>query len=287
MLRSDITLFLAKQMGLALTQEDLPVRVWYSDSILRHQDSEDISRNEFYQLGSELIGKSGIEGDLEILLLLIDLIDSLKLDSVIHIGSSELLNIITKPFSKSDKDLIFKVVSDRNHDDINKILKIYFPQDESSILTNILGFIGDYDDFLNLYKKLIASNIKNIIPPLDHLKSILNNLLELDKIQNIRIDFSETGSQKYYTGIVFQAYMEGIDSAFASGGRYDSLLESFGFKCPSVGFSLLLRKIEPLIKDIENFKYPDILMSKGKSFAEKYRFASKMRKEGKITILWI
>ncbi len=36
LLRNDITLFLAKQMGLALSKEDLPVRVSYSDIILRH-----------------------------------------------------------------------------------------------------------------------------------------------------------------------------------------------------------------------------------------------------------
>jgi ATP phosphoribosyltransferase regulatory subunit len=35
MLRSDITLFLAKQMSLALDEKDLPVRVFYADTILR------------------------------------------------------------------------------------------------------------------------------------------------------------------------------------------------------------------------------------------------------------
>ena len=38
MLRSDVTLFLAKQMGRVLQESDLPVRVSYSDTILRYQD---------------------------------------------------------------------------------------------------------------------------------------------------------------------------------------------------------------------------------------------------------
>ena len=70
LIRSDITLFLAKQMGLWLREEDLPTRVCYGDTILRHQDPEDISKNEFFQMGAELIGKSGFDADLEILLLL-------------------------------------------------------------------------------------------------------------------------------------------------------------------------------------------------------------------------
>ncbi|NBC28948.1 MAG: ATP phosphoribosyltransferase regulatory subunit, partial [Spirochaetes bacterium] len=56
LLRSDATLFLAKQLGLILQDEDLPVRVYYADTILRHQDPDDISKNEFVQTGVELIG---------------------------------------------------------------------------------------------------------------------------------------------------------------------------------------------------------------------------------------
>jgi ATP phosphoribosyltransferase regulatory subunit len=74
MLRSDITLFLAKQMGLSLKDAPLPRRVYYADSILRHQEEEDISSDEFFQSGAELIGLSGRDGDLEILMLLHDLL---------------------------------------------------------------------------------------------------------------------------------------------------------------------------------------------------------------------
>lgn len=55
MLRSDITLFMAKQVAVALEGMRLPVRVCYFDTILRHHDSEEMSRNEFYQVGAELV----------------------------------------------------------------------------------------------------------------------------------------------------------------------------------------------------------------------------------------
>ena len=70
MLRSDITLFLAKQMGLSLKDQDVPARICYSGTILRHQNREDISKNEFFQTGVELIGKADLDADLEILILL-------------------------------------------------------------------------------------------------------------------------------------------------------------------------------------------------------------------------
>ncbi|MDT8298013.1 MAG: ATP phosphoribosyltransferase regulatory subunit, partial [Spirochaetaceae bacterium] len=95
MLRSDITLFLAKQMGLTLDGAKLPRRVYYADSILRHQEEEDISSDEFFQSGAELIGLPGQDGDLEVLMLLRDLMDAMRLPEWrMHIGSRAVLDAV-------------------------------------------------------------------------------------------------------------------------------------------------------------------------------------------------
>ena len=51
MLRWDITLFLIKQVRSLLPESKGPLRLCYADSILRHQEAEDISRNEFSRPG--------------------------------------------------------------------------------------------------------------------------------------------------------------------------------------------------------------------------------------------
>ena len=94
MLRSDITLFLARQMGLILNREDLPARVCYSDIILRHQNREDISKNEFFQTGVELIGADGLEGDMEILMLMNNTMSKLVVPYYLHMGSRNLFNLL-------------------------------------------------------------------------------------------------------------------------------------------------------------------------------------------------
>ena len=42
----------------------------------------------------------------------------------------------------------------------------------------------------------------------------------------------------YYTGLIFECYIEGFSEPVASGGRYDTLLKNFGVDAPAVGFAI-------------------------------------------------
>ncbi|MDR2588639.1 MAG: ATP phosphoribosyltransferase regulatory subunit, partial [Spirochaetales bacterium] len=110
-----------------------------------------------------------------------------------------------------------------------------------------------------------------------HLEGLWRELEELGVSRLFRIDLSETASQPYYTGVVFQAYREGIDSAFASGGRYDRLLSCFGFDAPAVGFSLMLRKVESCLRNFQVPQKRDCAVVRGLRFAEVFRKAEGLR----------
>ena len=285
LLRSDVTLFLAKQMGMSLNREDLPVRVWYADSILRHQQSDDISKNEFYQIGAELIGIPGLEGDAEVLLMAAEILEFLKVDAVLHLGSAALAHEAARGLKDEEAKELFAAIALRDTETMKNLLLQGGAADPEPLigLFSFLGSSGEFEEFLRRQ----GDSLGPACSP--H----LSRLLELAKIIEtsgssgpVRIDLSETGSQNYHTGIVFQAYLEGVDSAFLSGGRYDRLLETFGFDSPSVGFSLLLRKIEPLVGNPERFTLPgSIEQARGETLQEKYRDAVQKRARGRIVRL--
>jgi ATP phosphoribosyltransferase regulatory subunit HisZ len=80
--------------------------------------------------------------------------------------------------------------------------------------------------------------------------------------------------------------MDGLDSAVAAGGRYDGLLSVFGLDAPSVGFSLMLRKIQDRLElDHELFEMPSAQTATGAEFAARVRAARVARAEGRTTIL--
>ncbi|KAK2146827.1 hypothetical protein LSH36_583g02045 [Paralvinella palmiformis] len=77
LIRSDITLFLARQIGIQIPHVTLPLRLSYSGEILRHSSGGDFVNSDIHQSGIELIGAPALEGDIEILLLLFEALDAL------------------------------------------------------------------------------------------------------------------------------------------------------------------------------------------------------------------
>ena len=288
MLRSDITLFLAKQMSLVLDEKDLPVRVFYADTILRYESHEDISSNEFFQSGCELIGKPGIEGDLEIILLLYNMFKEIKLKSVkIHIGSRSLLNSLCEGFTSREMVKINLYIDERSRNKIKSLfLSKGYSREKSSFYVSLLMFIGSVPQFESFINENRNSLSEYLMKEIEYLLEISKIITGLEGSESFRIDISEIGGQDYYTGIVFSAYLEGLSTAAASGGRYDSLFNKFGYSASSVGFSMLQRKIEPLLIESEKYAPPKAhIKNDNEDFAQAYKRGSELRNEGNTFVL--
>lgn len=288
MLRSDITLFLAKQMSLALEEQDLPVRVFYADTILRYESHEDISSNEFFQSGCELIGKPGREGDMEILLLLLNIFRGIGLSEVkIHLGSRSLLDSLCTDFTKEQIRKLKSGIDTRSSDSIKQLfLEKGYTQTYSNFAVKLLMFIGTTRQF----RDFVEENKNQVTPKtyeeIEYLLEIADEAGELEGHDNFKIDISEIGGQDYYTGIVFSAYVENLSKAAASGGRYDSLFDQFGYNASSVGFSILQRKVEPLIKGSSLYDPPKASQRKEKEdFSSAYKRGQELRKKGQSFVL--
>lgn len=288
MLRSDITLFLAKQMSLALDEQDLPVRVFYADTILRYESHEDISSNEFFQSGCELIGRPGKDGDLEIILLLFNMFKEIRLDSVkIHIGSRSLLNSLCPDFSENQMKKLKSLIDTRSRDRICRLFQEKgHDKNTADLIVSLLMFIGTVGQFENFITENRSKLSEKTLKEIDYLLDITKTVSELEGNDSFRIDISEIGGQDYYTGLVFSAYLEGLSTAAASGGRYDSLFDKFGYNASSVGFSMLQRKIEPLLIRSERYAPPEASgRDKREDFVSAYQRGAELKKEGRTFVL--
>ncbi len=288
MLRSDITLFLAKQMSLTIKESDLPVRVFYSDTILRYESHEDISNNEFFQSGCELIGKPGIDGDLEIILLLYNLFKELNLrDFKIHIGSRALLNSLCINFPQKDIIKLNDLIDTRNCEKLKYLfMKNGSTESDSTFIVKMLMFIGKPEQFEKFVYENRISIPKTALKEIEYLIQTTSIITSIEEPDCFRIDLSEIGSQDYYTGIVFSAYLNELSCAAASGGRYDSLFNKFGHNASSVGFSMLQRKVETLLGKSEQYAPPKAEgKQRNEKFIEAYKRGLILREKGKTFVL--
>ena len=56
-------------------------------------------------------------------------------------------------------------------------------------------------------------------------------------------DLAELRGYHYHSGVVFDAYCDGVTGAVARGGRYDEVGKAFGRARPATGFSIDLRSL--------------------------------------------
>jgi ATP phosphoribosyltransferase regulatory subunit len=79
---------------------------------------------------------------------------------------------------------------------------------------------------------------------LAQLQAICNVLEDFGFGANIRVDFSVGSDMKYYSGVVFKGYLEGIPASVLSGGQYDKLPRKMGRKARAIGFAVYLGLLE-------------------------------------------
>ena len=275
LLRSDSTLFLARSVAPLIESGPVPIRLYYADAIVRHQKSEDPLHNEFFQIGAELMGRAGHRGEVEVAALICTLAQTIGVENaVLHLGTRALFNSI---FEKNDPEVredAATMILRREWDLLRKI---------AGPVTDIFSFIGTIDDFekqrKSLESRLASEGAKRAI---NDLFLVTKSLTSIDNALEVRVDFSEIGIQPYYTGCVLGLYLEGIPTAIAAGGRYDKLLEKFGHRYPSVGFSLMLSKI---IGSVEQYRFRDPVVVEEQDVVSAMNRATEIRSRGECATL--
>ena len=66
------------------------------------------------------------------------------------------------------------------------------------------------------------------------LDDVLHRAGALGYASRVTVDFALLRDLDYYTGFLFEGYVEEIGFSLCGGGRYDSLLPRFGFDVPAV-----------------------------------------------------
>jgi ATP phosphoribosyltransferase regulatory subunit len=82
--------------------------------------------------------------------------------------------------------------------------------------------------------------------------------------EQVKIDLTLLRGLGYYTGLVFECYVNGVGYPVCGGGRYDQLLANFGYPCPATGFALTIdRVMEVLDKQFPSFmeQIPDYFIT--------------------------
>ena len=79
--------------------------------------------------------------------------------------------------------------------------------------------------------------------------------------ERVHVDFSVVNDMRYYSGLVFRGFVEGIPGGILSGGRYDGLMARMGKKnVGAIGFAVYLDLLERLEERTDKYDVDVVLL---------------------------
>jgi len=237
-LRPDVTLSIVKN----IKDDGGLKKLYYNENVYRSDGRE---FKEQMQAGLECIGDIGIELTGETLMLarrsLEAIGESSRLD-ISHLGFvSGLLK--TADLTQFQRSQLLRSVGEKNVPELGRLCSGYgLDRGFGERLAALAGLYGPYGEIAGELRRIsVNEETENALGELGELFDMLR---QLGAERGVNLDFSIVNDMSYYSGIIFQGYIEGIPVKVLSGGRYDNLLRKFGKSSSAVGFAVYLDLLE-------------------------------------------
>ena len=228
-MRPEFTASVARLVVNKLKNEPKPMRLFSVGSLYRYDEPQYGRYREFWQSNFELFGSERPEADAEILTLTNNVLKRLGLhDYRFKVGHTGILRgILTQEgLDAKNQDVVRQLldkqlwaealdvareagVSQKGLDVLDALLETK-GEDAFSVLSQIRDCVKDYE---------------TAVAAVDNLSKILELIKDSGEQLEIVVEAGFARGLEYYTGMIFESYVPGLDIALGGGGRYDKLIE--------------------------------------------------------------
>ncbi|OES46134.1 ATP phosphoribosyltransferase regulatory subunit [Domibacillus iocasae] len=285
-LRPDMTAPIARVAAAKLLKERVPLRLAYSASVYRAQQREGGRAAEFEQIGVEMIGDNTMSADAEVIALLVSVMKQAGLEnfqlSLGHIRfTDELFRQILGTEERSEQ--LRRFLYEKNYVGYREHVKsLPLSSIDKQRLLQFLSLSGGIE-CLDEAVKLVEGSAG--IEALDELKSVFSRLQEYGVDQYVTFDLPLVSHMSYYTGLVFEVYADGVGAPVGNGGRYDDLLQKFGYPAGATGFGLRVDFLLEALEQLEEEAGVHCVLFSNERRIEAIQEAQKRRAAGEYVLL--
>ncbi|MBR5504165.1 MAG: histidine--tRNA ligase [Methanobrevibacter sp.] len=256
-LRPEITAPIARLYLNELQKTSKPIKLYYYGSCFRYERPQKGRFRQFWQFGCELIGAKTPEGEAEVIALVNNSLEALGITTaeinVNHLGiirglfahfdiDAETQRKIMIVIDKGDKDLLKESLIGEN--------PIIENNDElNNVLFNLMDLVGDAS---------IIEDVRKLVAPYEEPQEALAEFeelistLESFQVFNYKLNLGVARGLDYYTGIVFEVYVEGLGAQkqVCGGGTYNLVKLFGGEDVVSTGFALGFDRLMNAIEEL-------------------------------------
>lgn len=236
-LRPDITISLMKNL-IPRWEDDLSLKLFYHSTVYKNKKNGD-GIIQCRQFGCEYLGEPSIDADREVVNLAFNILRKFTDEFLLEIGSGNYIDGFVEALNiDSDTERQFKkLLYRKNKPELEAFAqKLDIKPELKELMVNILSIRGTLKEVTERANKYFTNDrMKKGIEQLNTISTLISKE-DLDKYT--LFDLSMVSKLDYYDGIMLKGYYKSLYKEILSGGRYDSLTESFGKRVPAIGFTI-------------------------------------------------
>lgn len=245
-LRADITPQIARIDAHLLNAAGV-TRLCYAGSVLRTRATGTSAAREVIQVGAELFGEPGIDGDREVITLLLSALTAsgvaaLHLD-LGHVAVYRALANGAGIGQNGEEREMFEAMRAKDAPAV-ATLTARLPAAWRDALRALPQLYGPADEVL--------ARAARELPDVPAIANALAALAALSRaaqahVEALHIDLADLRGYHYQNGATFSVFTAGEAGAIGNGGRYDGIGRAFGRARPATGFTLDLRQLADVV----------------------------------------
>ena len=249
-LKPDVTLSIIKNTR---SREEGIQKLFYRENVYRPGRSMDGFR-EIMQIGLECMGQVDDYCVSEVLTLAVKSLRAISDSCVLDVSHMGLISGLLDRLGMEGtvRAQALEAIGSKNRPALSQLCREQqLPETELLQLSELCGVPSRV---LPRLKELFLESRE-----LSQLEQVLQALAEQGCDNCVRLDFSVVNDRKYYNGIVFRGFVEGVPEGVLSGGEYDGLMARMHRQEKAIGFALypdLLERLEEPVKQ----PVPDVVL---------------------------
>lgn len=272
-LKPDVTLSIMKNTA---GKRDRVQKLYYNENVYR-ADKDTHAYREILQAGLECVGDLTGYEIAEVVLLAVKSLELLGTPFVLDISHMGLVfAILAKSgLSEAGREEALQCLRQKNSHELSTLCaREKIGDAQCAKLQCLASPVSDPEQLESL---LTSPEEKQAMA---ELKSLIRSLSGY--ADAVRVNFSVGNDMKYYSGVVFRGYLEGIPVSVLSGGQYDKLLEKMGQEGKAIGFAI---RVDLLKKQADSGNVDTVILHDGSADpAELLAAAEEATKVGSVLV---
>lgn len=218
-IRADFTPMLARTLAPAITDGELPLRLFYRGDVIRVEASRLGANRELFQIGAEIIGDDSIDADVAMLRLAAELARTPDSEPAVVYNDVSIASSLIAQSEAVREALAAKRMTPA------------VPAPLRSIVAKLISGEAAIDDVAPFAPEAAAR------------LCAIGDAVGSDPAFSLHLDDIDE-SAGYYTGLRFRVYGGATRAKIAQGGRYDNLYERFGQRAAAIGFTFTIDDLD-------------------------------------------